>query len=106
MYAAWYDECMETQTTQKNKRTGIQLLPEQHIALAELAKRTDRSEEELARDAVAGYLETEHWQIEAIKQGMADADAGIVVADADVKLWAERLGTADEIPVPRAPRPA
>lgn len=45
------------------------------------------------------------WQVEAIKQGMADADAGLVVPHKDVRAWAESLGTDREMPLPRAKRP-
>ena len=82
------------------------LLPEDEAALADLAKKTGRSEQELAHEALAEYLATQHWQVEAIETGVAEADAGLVVSDDEVKAWAESLETDSPMPLPRARRPA
>lgn len=53
--------------------------------LAKLAKSTDRSRSRLASDAIEHYLELNAWQVEAINEGIAAADAGQVVPHEDIK---------------------
>ena len=81
------------------------LRPEEAAALAELARTTGRSEEDLAHEALAEYLAAQRWRVEAIKKGMAEADAGLVVSDDEMRAWAESLGTEEQRPLPRAGRP-
>ena len=80
----------------------VKLPPEQEAALAELAKVTGRSEEELAHEAVADYLAVQQWHADAVRKGLAEAEAGLLVSDEDVKAWAESLGTDRRLPLPRA----
>ncbi len=42
-----------------------------------------------------------NWQIEAIRAGIADADAGRVVDHHAVAAWLESWGTENELPAPR-----
>ena len=80
------------------------LRPEEAAALADLARTTGRSEEDLAHEALAEYLAAQRWRVEAIKKGMAEAEAGLVVSDDEVRAWAESLGTDQQRPLPRARR--
>mgnify|MGYP001560297439 CR=1 FL=1 len=50
--------------------------------LEKLADATGRTKSFLALEAIQGYLELEAWQIEEIKKGIAEADAGMLI-DAD-----------------------
>ena len=44
--------------------------------LTKLAKATARSNSWLAADAIRSYLDVQEWQIEGIKAGIREADAG------------------------------
>jgi len=61
--------------------------------LERLAKATDRTASWLAADALTTYVDLHEWQVAAIEEGIADADAGRVV-DADrVDAWLASWGT-------------
>jgi predicted transcriptional regulator len=49
--------------------------------LAELAEKLNRSEAELARQAVDDFLSAQEWQIADIEAGLAEADRGEFVPD-------------------------
>ena len=55
--------------------------------LEKLAKATSRTTSFLAADAIDAYLDLQEWQVEAIKAGIADADAGRVVPHEEVEVW-------------------
>ncbi len=49
-----------------------------------LAADTDRSRNWLAAKAIENYIEINAWQIEQIKAGLAEADRGEFVSEADL----------------------
>jgi predicted transcriptional regulator len=49
-----------------------------------LARSTSRSRAWLAVDAIETYVSLNEWQVQAIKEGIADADAGRVVPHDEV----------------------
>lgn len=53
--------------------------------LERLAEATRRSKSWLVEQAVEAYLEDQSWQIEAIREGLAQADAGEFAEDAEVE---------------------
>ena len=59
--------------------------------LEHLAKATDRSRSYLATLAIEEFVAVQEWQVEAIKEGIADAEAGRVAphekAAAQLKTW-------------------
>jgi RHH-type transcriptional regulator, rel operon repressor / antitoxin RelB len=59
-----------------------------------LAKATDRSKSYLATLAIEEFVAIQEWQIQAIKDGIADAEAGRVVghekALEELKKWGRR----------------
>jgi predicted transcriptional regulator len=59
-----------------------------------LAKATDRSKSYLATLAIEEFVAVQEWQISAIKDGVADAEAGRVVghekALEELKKWGSR----------------
>ena len=61
--------------------------------LERLAKATQRTASWLAADALATYVDLHDWQVAAIKEGIADADAGRVVEDERVEAWLASWGT-------------
>lgn len=70
-------------------------------ALEALAKQTGRDIAELADEALATYLSVQEWQMAAIAEAIAEADAGAPSFDhADIKAWVRSWGTPDELPPP------
>jgi len=68
--------------------------------LDRLAKATTRSRSYLAADAITGYLRSQEWQIERIRDGLADAKAGRVVPHEEVEKWLDSWGGDQELPPP------
>ncbi len=62
--------------------------------LDKLAKSTQRSRSFLAAEAIREYVELNEWQIEEIKKGIREADAGNFATDEEVaamrKKWKRR----------------
>jgi predicted transcriptional regulator len=59
-------------------------------ALDALAGSLDRDRTYLLAEAVQAYLETQQWQLEQIRVGIAEADAGKVIDHRKVKAMAAR----------------
>ena len=55
-----------------------------------LADATDRDRTYLLNEAVAAYLEAQRWQLEQIKAGIAEADAGKLLGHTKVRAMAAR----------------
>ena len=64
----------------------VRLTPKQQAHLAELAARDGRSEDEIAQEAIARYLNNETRFAEAVRLGIAAADQGEFIAPEEV--WA------------------
>lgn len=62
----------------------IRLDDETLAKLDALAADTDRSRNWLATKAIENYVELNAWQIEQIKAGLAEADRGEFVSEADL----------------------
>lgn len=80
---------------------SIRLDAETKKRLDALAKRSKRSKSFLAAEAIAAYVEAEEWQLEQIQAGIADLDAGKVVAHEKVSKWLRSWGTRSEGKAPR-----
>ena len=59
-------------------------------ALDTLANSLDRDRSYLLGEAVQAYLDTQQWQLEQIRAGIAEADAGRVVDHRRVRAMASR----------------
>lgn len=62
----------------------IRLDDEMLAKLDALAADTDRSRNWIAAKAIENYVELNAWQIEQIKAGLAEADRGEFVTEADL----------------------
>ena len=69
--------------------------------LQELASATHRTLENLTQEALSSYLDNTDWQIEAIREGIVDADAGRMVDHDSVASWLRSWGTEDELEPPQ-----
>lgn len=59
-------------------------------ALDALADSLDRDRTYLLSEAVQGYLDLQQWQLDEIRAGLADADAGRVVAHSKIRAMAAK----------------
>ncbi len=72
---------------------SLRLDAELRKRLDNLARATERSRASLSAEAVRQYLDTQEWQIAAIKQGIAQADRSELIDHAKLKAkWEKRLG--------------
>ncbi|MBI5604138.1 MAG: ribbon-helix-helix protein, CopG family [Deltaproteobacteria bacterium] len=62
--------------------------------LENLAKATDRSKSYLASMAIEEFIAVQEWQVQAIREGIAEAEAGKLVghekALKELKKWSKR----------------
>ena len=70
--------------------------------LQALSEATGRSSSYLAAEAVEHFLNTQEWQVKAIKKGLEDAEAGRVVPHEDVMAWIKSWDTDHELPMPQS----
>ena len=78
----------------------VRVSPETKKQLEALAKEMKRSKSFIAAEAITSYLETQAWQLEQIKAGIADLDVGRTVSGDKVLAWIRSWGTANEVPPP------
>ena len=69
---------------------SFRLESEKVSALDALADSLDRDRTYLLSEAVQAYLDTQQWQFEQIRAGIAEADAGQVIDHRRVKAMAAR----------------
>jgi len=69
---------------------SFRLASDQLSALDALADSQDRDRTYVLAEAVQSYLDMQQWQLEQIRQGIAEADAGHVIDHRKVKAAASR----------------
>ena len=82
-----------------NKTMTLRLDDETHERLSNLAGATDRSKAYLAMQALKLFLDNNEWQVQEIKEAIAEADAASpdqFVDNDTVMAWMETWGTNDE----------
>ncbi len=84
----------------QNAPVSIRLQPELNDQLAALAALFDRPKSWVIEQAIRDYLAVQAWQLAAIEEAIAAADAGRVVAHEDVVAWVESWDQPDELAVP------
>lgn len=74
----------------------FRLDPKLKKKLDKLAKATDRSRSFLVAEAIRDYVALNEWQIEEIKKGLREADAGDFASDREMEetvgKWTRRAG--------------
>jgi predicted transcriptional regulator len=65
-----------------------------------IAAALDRPKSWVIEQAVRDFVAIQEWQLAAIDAGIGAADAGRVVAHADVVAWVQSWGRPDELPMP------
>ena len=61
-----------------------------------LVKATDRSKSYLVAEAIEAYVEDQAWQIEAIKEGIEEADKGKFATERQVKKTFKKWGVNED----------
>jgi predicted transcriptional regulator len=85
----------------KTPPVSVDLDPALGNRLAALAVALGRSQAWVIEQAVNEFLVQQEWQLSAIDEGIAAADAGRVVAHEDVVAWVQSWGQPDERPMPQ-----
>ena len=87
-----------------NTRTttvSIRLTPETKRQLSRLAKSTGRSANYLVADAIEIYVQEQRRQLESIRRGFAEMEAGHYIPHEAMKAWLLSLGSDQELPPPK-----
>ncbi|MBZ0097117.1 MAG: ribbon-helix-helix domain-containing protein [Sulfuricella sp.] len=67
----------------------------------QLAARLERSRGWIVKQALAAWIDQEEERSRLTREALADVDAGRVIDHQSVQAWADSLGTAQPLPVPR-----
>ncbi|MDP6705847.1 MAG: CopG family ribbon-helix-helix protein [Alphaproteobacteria bacterium] len=69
--------------------------------LEALADSTKRSRSFVAAEAIAAYVDLNAWQVAAIEAGLASADRGDLIPQAEITKWVDSWGSDEELPPPK-----
>jgi predicted transcriptional regulator len=69
----------------------VRINPETREALDSIAASLDRDRSYVVNEALAAYIDTHRWQIEHIRQGLREADAGRFAPATEVQRVMRRL---------------
>lgn len=91
---------MKTKKKAVKETLTVRITPAKRRKLDRLAtaRKVDRSA--VISEALDQYLAFELWQIERIKEGLRQADAGELVSQDEVAAWVDSWGDRDELPLP------
>lgn len=76
----------------KTSSVSIRMPEDLAARLDNLSKATDRSRSYLATLAIEEFVAVQEWQVEAIKEGIADAEQGRVVSHKEALAELDRWG--------------
>jgi predicted transcriptional regulator len=80
----------------KTATVSTKLDPQIATKLDLLARATARSKSYLVAEAVEAYVEEQAWQIEAIREGIKEADKGNFATDEEVKKTFNKWGVNED----------
>jgi predicted transcriptional regulator len=86
----------------KTQPLSIRLEPALNDQVTAIADALDRPKSWVIEQAVKDYVAIQQWQIAAIEEGIAAADAGNLVEHEDVVAWVRSWGQPDELPQPKS----
>ena len=66
-----------------------------------LSKRSKRAKSFLAAEAIAGYVDSEEWQLAELHAGIAELESGLEVSHERVSKWMKSWGKPGETKTPR-----
>lgn len=73
---------------------SVHTSPETRQKLDALARATNRTKSALANEALEQYVSHQEWLINEIEKGVAAADRGELIDDAEVEAWFRSIGAA------------
>jgi len=85
----------------RSSTVSVRLTPEVKRQLGRLAKSSGRSANYLVADAIAVYVQEQQRQLESIRRGIAEIEAGHYVPHDAMKAWLLSLGSDHELPPPK-----
>ena len=85
----------------RSTTVSIRLTPETKRRLDRLARSADRSVNYLVSDAIEVYVQEQQRQLESIRRGFAEVEAGHYIPHEAMKAWLLSLGSKHELPAPR-----
>ena len=80
----------------KAQTVSARLDPETAKKLEQLGKATARSKSYLVAEAIETYIEDQAWQIEAIREGIKEADKGKFATDREVRKTFKKWGVNED----------
>ena len=69
----------------------VRIEPRTREALDKIAEALDRDRTYVVKEALESYIDVHHWQIEHIRQGLREADAGRFAPETEVRRVINRL---------------
>ncbi len=84
----------------KTQPLSIRLEPELNAQVTAIAEALDRPKSWIVEQALKDYVSIQQWQLAAIDEGIAAADAGDLVDHEDVVAWVRSWDEPDELPMP------
>ena len=84
----------------KTAPVSVRLDPALNERVAAIAEATDRPKSWVIEQAVQDFVAMQEWQLAAIDEGIAAADAGHVAPHEEVVAWVQSWGRPDELPMP------
>ena len=85
----------------RSTTVSIRLSPETKRQLSQLAKSSGRSANYLVADAIEIYVQEQKRQLESIRRGFAEMEAGHYIPHEAMKAWLLSLGSQHELPAPK-----
>jgi predicted transcriptional regulator len=85
----------------KTQPLSIQLETELSDQITAIADALDQPKAWVIEQALKEFVAVQQWQLAAIDEGIAAADAGRLVAHDYVVAWVQSWGQADELPTPK-----
>lgn len=78
----------------------MSLPPELDKRLDHLAASMEQPKERMIEQALRDFVARAEWQMSHVREGLADAAAGLVVTQEDVEAWVESWDSGTERPRP------
>lgn len=75
----------------KTAHISLRIRPALTRRIGALAETLDRPKSWVVEQAIEDYLDTQSWQIKAIKEGIAAADRGALISDEAIQAWIRSL---------------
>jgi predicted transcriptional regulator len=85
----------------RSTTVSVRLTPEVKRKLIRLSKSTGRSANYLVADAIAIYVQEQQRQLESIRRGFAEIEAGHYIPHEAMKAWLLSLGSKHELAPPK-----